>query len=275
MKTWFITGASRGLGREFALAALRRGDRVAATSRKAASLTFLQEEFGDRVLPLELQLTDAEAIKSAFAQAVATFGQIDILVNNAGYIQLGALEETTEQEARDEMEVLFWGPYHLTKEAVRHMRPRKSGTIVQVSSLAGIAGLPGNTMYAASKYALEGLSEALSREVASLGIRVLILEPAAIRTSIGGSVVASKPMPAYEDGPVGEQRNRWATGEDEHAKGNAERCAQALLTLLDAEKPPLRFLMGDSGAELGLMIYGERLRELQTWEALSRSLSDL
>lgn len=274
MKTWLITGASRGLGKAFAMAALQRGDKVAVTARKLESLEFFKEKYGDMVLPLALEARDRGNIIQVFKEAVAVFGHIDILVNNAGYIQLGALEETTEQEARDEMEVLFWGAYYMTREAVAHMRPRRLGTIVQVSSLAGIGGLPGNTMYAASKYALEGMSEALAREVESFGIKVIIVEPAGIRTDIGSGVVMSKPMPEYEH-VVGPQRSRWALGEDEHAKGDPVRCAEALLRLVDMDKPPLRFLMSAFAVEMGQTLYRARMQELRAWETLSRGISDL
>jgi len=272
MKTWFITGASRGLGRAIAKAALARGDKAAITSRNIKSLDFLAEEYKEAILPLQLDVTDAKDVKSAFSKALTAFGNIDIIVNNAGYILLGALEEVTEKEARDVMETMFWGPFYLTREALPHMRQRRSGAIVQVSSLAGIGGLPGNTMYAAAKYALEGMSETLKREVESFGIKVLILEPAGIRTDIASGIVMSKPMKEY-DHVVGEQRQRFASGKDEHAMGDADKCAEVLLQLLDMETPPTRLLMSASGAEIGQLIHQSRLDEVKKWEQLSRSIT--
>ena len=272
MKNWLITGASSGIGREIALAALRRGDRVAATTRKIDNLDFLVREFADMAVPLEADLTDRKQIAAAFRKAADQFGRIDILVNNAGYIQLGAMEETTEEEAREQMEVLFWAAYHMTKECVPHMRKNGGGTIVQMSSLGGIGGLPGNTMYAASKYALEGMSEALSREVAGFGIRVLIAEPGGIRTGIAKSVKMSAPISAYDE-VVGPQRQRFLTGTDVTAKGDPAKCAEVLLKVLDMEKMPLRILMSEEAAKIGILIHSMRLEEAKAYAELSNSVT--
>lgn len=272
MKRWLITGASRGLGRAFAEAALERGDKVAVTSRKLRSLDFYKEKYGENALAIQLELKSQESIQNAVLQAVSAFGGLDVLVNNAGYIQLGAMEETTEAEARQEMETLFWGPYFMTKAVLPYFRAQKSGMFVQVSSLAGIGGLPGNTIYAAAKYALEGMSEALMREVAYFGIKVLILEPAGIQTDIASGVRLSEPIPDYT--PVtGGQRARWAKGGDSKARGNARICARRLLELVDMDKPPLRFLMSAFASEMGIRIHSERLEEAKQWADKSRSIT--
>ena len=272
MKNWLITGASSGIGREIAMAALRRGDRVACTTRKLENLDSLTGEFGDAVLPLVTDLTDRNEIAAAFGKAAEAFGRIDILVNNAGYIQLGAMEETTEEEAREQMEVLFWAAYHMTKECVPHMRKNGGGTIVQMSSLGGIGGLPGNTMYAASKYALEGMSEALSREVAGFGIRVLIVEPGGIRTGIARSVKMSAPIDAYDE-IIGPQRQRFLSGTDVTAKGDPAKCAEVLLKVLDMEKMPMRILMSEEAVKIGMLIHSTRLEEAKEFAELGRSVT--
>ena len=272
MKTWLITGASKGLGKSFAMAALKRGDRVALTSRNKKSLDEIVAQYPDTAFALELEVTDKESINRCWDEAVETLGRIDILVNNAGYIQLGAMEETTEEQARGEMEALFWGPYFMTQRAIPCFRKWGGGLFVQVSSLAGIGGLPGNTMYAAAKYALEGMSEALMRETKPFGIKVLILEPGGIKTSIGSGVVISDPVPGYED-TVGVQRERWKAGGEDGAKGDPDICAERLMELVDMENPPLRFLMSAFAHEMGVLIYNERLKEVLAFEKESRSIS--
>lgn len=272
MKHWLITGASKGLGKAFALAALKRGDKVALTSRKKESLAGIIKEYPETAIGLELEVTDKESIYRCWEDAVEAFGRIDILVNNAGYIQLGAMEETTEAQARREMETLFWGPYFMTQKAIPYFRKWGGGTFVQVSSLAGIGGLPGNTMYAASKYALEGMSEALMRELKPFGIKVLIVQPGGIKTEIGSGLDISDPIPGYEDS-VGVQRERWKVGGDDGAKGDADICAERLLELLDLDEPPLRFLMSAAACDLGKMIYQWRMDELLAYEKQSRSIS--
>ena len=272
MKTWLITGASKGIGRSFALAALKRGDKVALTSRNKESLEPIIREYPETAVGLSLEVTDKDSICKCWDDAVEAFGKIDILVNNAGYIQLGAMEETTEAQARREMEALFWGPYFMTQRAIPYFRKWGGGLFVQVSSLAGIGGLPGNTMYAASKYALEGMSEALMRELKPFGIKVLILEPGGIRTSIGSGLDISDPVHGYEE-TVGVQRERWRVGGDDGAKGDPDICAERLMELVDMEEPPLRFLMSAFAHEMGVLIYNDRLKEVLKYEKESRSIS--
>ncbi len=272
MKRWFITGASRGLGRAFAEAALERGDTVAMTSRNPESLRDFVTRFGQSAVPFSLDLSHPAHVARVFAAALKECGHFDVVVNNAGYILLGAVEEVTEQEAREQFETLFFGPLLLTKAAIPRMRQRGGGTIVQVSSLAGIGGLPGNGMYAASKWALEGMSEALRQEVRDFGIRIIILEPAAIRTEIGHGVRKSKPLAAY-DVVLQEQRGRWATGDDPHATGDPKRCAQVLLDLVDRPDPPTRLLLGGFGAEVGRLLWRQRIEESNAWDNVSRSVS--
>ena len=177
MKTWFITGASRGFGRAWAAAALARGDRVAATARNEQALEGLVEAYGDRVLPLVLDVTDRSAVFAAVARATEAFGTLDVIVNNAGYGLFGMVEETTEEQARAQMETNFFGALWVTQAALPVLRAQGSGHIMQVSSIGGLAAFPTLGLYNASKWALEGLSEALAAEIAPLGVKLTIVEP--------------------------------------------------------------------------------------------------
>src|SRR3982751_6634426 len=198
-KTWFITGASRGFGRERTIAALDRGDSVAATARDTATLDDLVERFGDRILPLRLDVTDREADFAAVRRAHEHFGRLDVVVNNAGYGQFGMIEEITEQEARAQFETNLFGVLWVTQAALPFLRAQRSGHILQVSSIGGISAFPNIGIYNASQWALEGLSQALAQEVADFGIAVTIVEPGAFSTDWAGSSAAhATQLPAYD-----------------------------------------------------------------------------
>lgn len=187
MKTWFITGASRGFGRVWAQAALERGDRVAMSARNPQALTELAEAYGDRALPLTLDVTDRQAVFAAVDQVVEYFGTLDVVVNNAGYGLFGMVEETTEQQARAQLETNFFGALWVTQAVLPVLRRQGSGHILQVSSIGGIAAFPTLGLYNASKWAVEGLSEALAAELAPLGVKVTILEPGPYGTDWSGA----------------------------------------------------------------------------------------
>ncbi|MET8763550.1 SDR family NAD(P)-dependent oxidoreductase [Lentzea sp. NPDC004782] len=186
-KIWFITGAGRGFGKEFARAALGRGDKVAATARKLGDVDDLVEEFGDAVLPLQLDVTDRAGVFAAAEQAGVHFGRLDVVVNNAGYGLFGAIEEITEQQLRDQLEVNLFGVLHVTQAVLPLLRKQGSGHIVQISTVGGVAAFPNLGGYHASKWALEGLSESLAQEVAPFGIKVTLVEPGGFATDWSGS----------------------------------------------------------------------------------------
>ncbi len=264
-KTWFITGAGRGFGREFALSALRRGDRVAATARDAAHLTELVEQFDDRVLPLELDVTDREAGFAAVQTAVTTFGRIDVLVNNAGYGLFGAVEELGEQQLRDQLETNFFGALNLTQAVIPVMREQGSGHIIQVSTIGGIMAFPNLGGYHASKWALEGLTESLSQEVASLGIKVTLVEPGGFATDwAGSSAVHAEPLAAYD--PV---RAAMAERRGEAQIGDPAAAGAALLEIVDADEPPLRVFFGTQPLEFVTHVYAKRIEEWNAWSHVS------
>jgi len=259
-KVWFITGSSRGFGRHWAEAALQRGDQVAATARHPESLSALVETYEDAVLPLTLDVTDREAARTAVTRAHDAFGRLDVVVNNAGYGLFGAVEEASEEQARAQLETNFFGALWVTQAALPYLREQGSGHILQVSSVGGIAAFSGLGLYHASKWALEGMSDALSQEVAPFGIHVTLIEPAGFDTDWrGSSAVWTNPLPAYtamrED-----RRQRRPSG---MSPGDPAATSQAILTLVDAANPPLRLLLGSAALEIARATYEQRL---QTWE---------
>src|SRR3981189_145334 len=198
-RTWFITGASRGFGREWAIAALERGDSVAATARDTSNLDDLVQRFGDAVLPLMLDVTDRDAVFDSVAQAHERFGRLDIIVNNAGYGQFGMVEELSEAEAREQIETNLFGALWVTQAALPFLREQGHGHILQVSSIGGITAFPNIGIYNGAKWALEGFTQALAQEVADFGIKVTLIEPAAFSTDWGGdSAKHAAPLAAYD-----------------------------------------------------------------------------
>lgn len=210
-KTWFITGTSRGFGREWALAALERGDRVAGTARDTSTLDDFTARYGDAFLPLPLDVTDRDADVAAVKAAYDHFGRLDVVVNNAGYGHFGFIEEVSEAEARDQIETNLFGALWVTQAALPYLREQGSGHIIQVSSIGGISAFPGIGLYHASKWGLEGFSQALAGEVARFGIHVTIVEPGGFATDWGGaSAKHSAGLPAYTEAKEEMQRQRQA-----------------------------------------------------------------
>lgn len=182
LKTWLITGTSRGFGREWAIAALERGDQVAATARHISSLDDLAGKYGAALLPIRLDVTDREACFTAVKLARDYFGRLDIVVNNAGYGQFGMIEEISEADIRAQLETNLLGALWVTQAALPYLRGQGSGHIVQVSSIGGISAFMNTGAYHASKWALEGLSQSLAQEVAGFGIKVTLIEPSGFST---------------------------------------------------------------------------------------------
>lgn len=262
--TWFITGASRGFGHIWARAALERGDRVAATARDTSSLDDLADAFGDAVLPLQLDVTDKVAAGAAVRRAAEHFGRLDVVVNNAGYGQFGAIEEVSEHDLRGQLETNFFGAVWVTQAALPIMREQRTGHILQVSSVGGVAAFPNTGAYHASKWALEGLSESMAREVAPFGITVTLVEPGGYATDWGRSSARhADPLPAYDD-------LRDAPRDDHVTVGTPEATASAILAVVDAEDPPLRLLLGDFATDLVPPLYAARLATWAQWEDVSR-----
>lgn len=267
-KVWLITGASSGFGRALAEAALERGDRVAAAGRRPEALAGLEEAAPGRAYPLRLDVTDHEDVRRAVDEVAGRFGRIDVLVNNAGHGQVGAVEETTEDELRGIFDVHLFGPAALTRAVLPLMRRQGSGAIVQMSSFGGQVAYPGFGAYCATKFALEGFSEALAPEVAPFGIKVLIVEPGAFRTGFsGGSLVQSVAMPEYEE-TVGPTR-AMITGIDGTQPGDPAKAARAIMAALDSGATPLRLPLGADAVD-GIRGKLESVREeIERWEEVS------
>ncbi|MCU1677061.1 MAG: short-chain dehydrogenase/reductase [Frankiales bacterium] len=261
-KTWFITGTSRGFGREWTQAALERGDRVAATARKTESLDDLVQQYGDAILPIALDVNDRAADFAAVKQAHDHFGRLDIVVNNAGYGHFGFIEEISEEEARAQIETNLFGALWVTQAALPYLREQGSGHIIQVSSIGGISAFPLVGLYHASKWGLEGFSQALAQEVAGFGIHVTLIEPGGFSTDwAGDSASHSDPLPAYAALHVAAQEGRKARG---GTPGDPNASAAAILDVVDAAEPPLRVFFGTAPLGIAKADYAKRL---ETWEA--------
>jgi NAD(P)-dependent dehydrogenase (short-subunit alcohol dehydrogenase family) len=266
-KTWFITGTSRGFGREWAIAALERGDRVAATARDPATLDDLVAQHGDSVLPVALDVTDREAVFDAVRRAHERFGRLDVVVNNAGYGQFGMVEELSEAEARDQIETNLFGALWVTQAALPYLREQGSGHFLHVSSIGGISAFAGIGMYHASKWALEGISQSLALEVAGFGVKVTVIKPGGYATDWGGSSARhATALPAYADA---RERARQARAQRTASPGDPAATRDAVLQLVDAEEPPLRVFFGDGPLAIASADYESRLRTWREWEPLS------
>ncbi len=260
-KIILITGASRGFGKIWAKALLERGDKVAATARNTADLKDLVEAYGDAVLPLQLDVNDREACFAVVEKVKQHFGRIDVLINNAGFGLFGAIEETTEQQARAQMETNFFGLLWVTQAVVPVMREQKAGHIIQVSSFLGLVSLPVLGLYNASKYAVNGLSETLAQEVKGFGINVSLIEPNGFSTDwSGASAFQTAPLEVYA--PVKKAFFDAATPD---SWGKPEATAPAVLALIDSPEPPLHFLLGKVALPGVKQVYAERLAEFDEW----------
>jgi NAD(P)-dependent dehydrogenase (short-subunit alcohol dehydrogenase family) len=264
-KTIFITGASRGFGRIWAEAFLKRGDKVAATARNTKDLDALTAEFGDAVLPIKLDVNDRSAAFDAIAKAKAHFGTIDVVINNAGYGVFGTIEETSEAEARGQIETNVFGLLWVTQAALPIMRQQGHGHIIQVSSVLGVATLPVLGLYNASKFAVEGLSETLSQEVKEFGINITLVEPNGFATEWASTAANSTPIAAYENVKAAFQQGM----SDEDSFGVPAATAQAILKLVDAQNPPLRLFLGKVALPWAQQVYADRLKTWEDWATVS------
>jgi NAD(P)-dependent dehydrogenase (short-subunit alcohol dehydrogenase family) len=263
-KVWFITGASRGFGREWTIAALERGDSVAATARDTSTLDDLVEGFGERLLPLQLDVTDRDADFAAVARAHDRFGRLDVVVNNAGYGHFGFVEELTEAEARDQLETNLFGALWVTQAALPFLRAQGSGHILQVSSIGGISAFPLVGAYHASKWALEGLSQALAQEVAGFGVHVTLIEPGGFATDWAGpSSRRSAELPDYAEL---HQQVEEARKQRIGTPGDPQASATAVLAVVDAEQPPLRIFLGPAPLAIATADYESRLATWRQWQ---------
>lgn len=263
--TWFITGASSGFGMAFARHALARGYNVVATARTPARLASLRTLAPERVLTLKLDVTARGEAAAAVAAAVERFGRIDVLFNNAGFGIVGALEETSEAEFRAQLETNFFGAVETTRAVLPVMRAQRAGAIVNVSSLGGQLSVAGFGAYSASKFALEGVSEALAQEVAPFGIKVLIVEPGAFRTSFAADALRHMPVIDAYAQIVGGTR-AFAHGMNGTQEGDPLRAAEAIEQALAAPRTPLRLQLGADAVNSVRAHAEQLLAELAAWE---------
>jgi NAD(P)-dependent dehydrogenase (short-subunit alcohol dehydrogenase family) len=264
-KTIFITGASRGFGKIWAEAFLKRGDKVVATARDISSLKELVKEFGSSILPIQLDVNNRAAGFAAIRKAKEHFGTLDVVINNAGYGLFGTIEETTEQQARDQMETNVFGLLWVTQAAIPIMREQGSGHIIQVSSVLGIATLPVLGIYTASKFAVEGLSESLAAEVKDFGIKISLIEPNTFSTDwYNASATHTEGMKEYES-----LKKNFYTGMTEDSIGKPEATVDAILQLVDNPNPPLRLFLGKVALPWTKHVYEERLASWEEWNEVA------
>jgi NAD(P)-dependent dehydrogenase (short-subunit alcohol dehydrogenase family) len=265
-KVWFVTGSSKGFGREFVLAALERGDKVAATARNISTLDDLVEKYGDAVLPLQLDVTDRDQVFAAVKSAHEKFGSLDVVINNAGYGLFGTVEEITEQQLRDQLDTNLFGVFHVTQAVLPIMREQGSGHIIQISTIGGVAAFPSLGGYHASKWALEGMTESLSQEVAGFGIKVTLVEPGGFATDwAGASAVFADAQPQYAPLHDGMAKQMASTKSPEPVGFGS-----AILKVVDADKAPLRVFFGEQPTQIAPHIYQQRLAEWDAWAPVSR-----
>lgn len=267
MKTWFVTGASSGFGAALARAALARGDQVVLAARRAADLEALATPFGGRALPVALDVTDAAARSAAVAAAHERFGRIDVLANIAGRGSLGAAEEFSATQLREQMELNFFAAAELTRAVLPGMRAQGTGHVLQLTSIGGLIAAAGFAPYCASKYALEGWSEALADEVRHFGIRVTIVEPGAFRTEFAEAknMRPAQPINAYR--PLIAPVEDYLYGTSGQQPGDPERAAALMLAVVDDPAPPLRLLMGVDAWQAWEAKHTAMTAELSAWRA--------
>jgi NAD(P)-dependent dehydrogenase (short-subunit alcohol dehydrogenase family) len=269
-KVWFVTGSSRGLGRCFVEAALSRGEKVAATARNTGSLDELVAAYGEAVLPLELDVADRAAVFESVKRAKEHFGRLDVIVNNAGYAQIGAIEELTEQQLRDQFETNLFGAVWVLQAALPYLRDQGAGHIIQMSSIAGLIAMPLGGAYQASKWALEALNETLAHEVADFGIKVTVIEPAGFATRSGKNPDPLANGHMAEANPIYNGiRQRIAGLMGKQPAGDPAAAAQALLKIVSSANPPSRVLFGQGFYQMLQQVYTDRLKTWADWQDLS------
>ncbi|MDQ0593639.1 NADP-dependent 3-hydroxy acid dehydrogenase YdfG [Chryseobacterium ginsenosidimutans] len=266
-KIIFITGASKGFGKLWAEALLKRGDKVAASARNISVLDDLKAEYGDQILPLQLDVNNRSEVFEVVEKIEKNFGRIDVLINNAGFGVFGTTEETTEQQARDQMETNFFGSLWVAQAVLPIMRKQKSGHIIQVSSFLGLTTLPLLGLYNASKFAVEGLIETLGSETAHLGIKTTLIEPNGFATDWAGASAVQTSSNIADYNTV---RAAFAeSGDNPETWGKPEATVQPILDVIDNQNPPKRLLFGKIAYHVVNEVYKKRLEDIENWKEVS------
>jgi NAD(P)-dependent dehydrogenase (short-subunit alcohol dehydrogenase family) len=270
-KVWFVTGSSRGLGREIVEAALNAGDSVVATARKPEQLNDLSEKFGDRVLALALDVSDSAAVSKAVAAGHKAFGRYDVVVNNAGYGDTASIEDTTLESFEKQIATNFLGVVYVTKAVLPILREQGAGHIIQVSSVGGRVGSPGLSAYQSAKWAVGGFSTVLAQEVAPLGIKVTVLEPGGMKTDWAGSSMTVPPVSAPYEQTVGAFA-KMLRGYSGQEPTDPAKVAQVVLKLANQEDVPVRLLLGSDAAQYAPAAAKALAESDQKWHDLSVSV---
>lgn len=266
-KTIFITGASKGFGKLWAEALLKRGDRVAASARNISALDDLKTQYGDQILPLQLDVNNRTEVFEVVAKIEEHFGKVDVLINNAGFGLFGTTEETSEKQAREQMETNFFGSLWVAQAVLPVMRKQKSGHIIQVSSFLGLTTLPLLGLYNASKFAVEGLIETIGSETAHLGIKTTLIEPNGFATDWAGSSAVQTSSEITDYNPV---RAAFAeSGDNPETWGKPEATVQPILDIIDNGNPPKRVLFGKIAYHVVSEVYKKRLEDIENWKEVS------
>jgi len=270
-QTWFITGSSRGFGRALVQAALDAGDSVVATARRPEQLAEFAERYGDRLLPLALDVTDPGAVRAAISRGVERFGRLDVVVNNAGYANLAPIETGDEQDFRFQFETNFWGVYNVSRAVIPQLRAEGGGVIVQFSSVGGrVGGSPGIASYQAAKFAVDGFSRVLAVEAAPFGVQVMVVEPSGFATDWAGSSMAIGDIPADYDSTIGAMHRRMRANTSGSA-GDPARAAEIIVATVKRGNPPAHLLLGVNAVEMALDYSRRQLAQATEWEKVSRS----
>ncbi|MCF3122026.1 SDR family NAD(P)-dependent oxidoreductase [Streptomyces arenae] len=268
-QTWFITGSSRGFGRSLAIAALEAGDRVVATARKPEQLDDLVERFGDNVLPVALDVTDAAGAAAALDAARDRFGRVDVIVNNAGYANVAPVETAPEDDFRRQFETNFWGVYNVSKAALPLLKAQGGGIVVQFSSIGGrVGGSAGLGSYQAAKFAIDGLTRVLATETAPFGIRYLVVEPSGFATDWAGSSMDVQHVPQEYEETVGAFNDR---SRGSRSAGDPDRAAEILVRVVKRDHLPTHLPLGTNAANMALAYSRRQIAEAETWQAVSLS----
>jgi NAD(P)-dependent dehydrogenase (short-subunit alcohol dehydrogenase family) len=275
MRTWFITGCSTGFGRELAMAVLAHGDRAVVTARDPGQVADIVAPYGDKAIAVKLDVTDRAQIADAVKVAIEKFGGIDVLVNNAGIGYFGGVEESDEADVRRMFEINFWGLAHMTDAVLPLMREKKSGTIVNFSSVGGLNAFPGVGYYNATKFAVEGLSEALWQEVASFGIKVLVVEPSGFRTDWAGRSAGQvkNPIAAYEGTVLSEGMKSFRERNGKQA-GDPKKAAEAVIAQVEAGGPNHHLPLGNMAFDVTIKKLDALRAEYTGLEQIARGADD-
>ena len=269
-QTWFITGSSSGFGRLLTEKLLARGDRVAATLRKVHALDDLKEQFGERLWVASLDVTNTEAIRQVTSRAFAELGRIDVVVSNAAYGLVGAAEELSDEQIRQQIDTNLIGSIQVIRAVLPHLRAQGGGRILQVSSEGGQITYPDFSLYHATKWGIEGFVEAVATEVAPFGIEFTIVEPGPAKTSFSGGIVKSTPMAIYDNTPAGDVRRAIETGSFV-LKGDPVKMAQAMINSVERTPAPLRLTLGSDAFDRVRAGLSKRLAELDAQKEIARS----